>query len=218
MHKKEIIFSAKKLFIGYSANGPVLKNIDLEIYKGQYCALLGSNGSGKTTFIRSIAGLMPSISGSLQIGENTSISMVPQFKKMKLEYPLTVREVIFLSGKFDFLFRKKSPITDKQLTILKEIGVYHLLNKLIRECSGGELQKILIARSLLSGAELIFLDEPMDALDNDSRIQISHLLLKYSKENKTTFFIITHNIEKTFIDDFDRVFQIKDRILKEVKK
>ncbi|MBE7410921.1 MAG: ATP-binding cassette domain-containing protein [Leptospiraceae bacterium] len=218
MQKKESVIRLKELSIGYSPSEPVLKNIDLEIYKGEYCALIGSNGSGKTTLIRCIAGLIDPISGILKISENTTMSMVPQFKKMKLEYPLSVREVIFLSGKLENIFKKKKGISLEEKEILKEIGIEHLLQKLIRECSGGELQKVFIARSLLSGANFIFLDEPMDALDKGSRNRISNLIKRYSNEKRISFFIITHHLEKVFLNNFDRIFQIKDKSIIEAKK
>ena len=98
------------------------------------------------------------------------------------------------------------------------MGIEPILNLLVRECSGGQLQKVLIARSLLSEANMIFLDEPLDALDSDSKNIVTEILKREIKEKNKTIFIITHHIEKNWLSEFNRKFTVDGMHIKEFKK
>ena len=212
----KIAFQTKNLCIGFDKRYPILNEINLTVHQGDFACLLGSNGSGKSTFVRTISGIIPKCCGDFTLGENVTISMVPQFKKMQFQYPLTVEEVLLLSEKFS-LFQKPK-LTEKQKVIIKEIVIESILPLLVRECSGGQLQKVLIARSLLSDANLIFLDEPMDALDFESKHVVTEILKKEIKEKNKTIFIITHHIEKNWLSEFSRKFSVDGLHIKEIKK
>ncbi len=209
-------FETKNLCIGFDPRYPILNEINLTLNQGDFACLLGSNGSGKSTFVRTISGIIPKCCGDYTIGANITISMVPQFKKMQFQYPLTVKEVLLLSEKFS-LFHKKN-FTETQLSLIKRIGIESILPLLVRECSGGQLQKVLIARSLISEANLIFLDEPMDALDSDSKGIVTEILKTEIKEKNKTIFIITHHIEKNWLSEFNRKFSVDGLHIKELKK
>ncbi len=209
-------FKTKNLCIGFDPSYPILNEINITLHRGDFACLLGSNGSGKSTFVRTISGIIPKCCGDYVIGDNITISMVPQFKKMQFQYPLTVKEVLLLSEKFS-LFHKKN-FTETQLSLIKRIGIESILPLLVRECSGGQLQKVLIARSLISEANLIFLDEPMDALDSDSKGIVTEILKTEIKEKNKTIFIITHHIEKNWLSEFNRKFSVDGLHIKELKK
>lgn len=149
-------FQTKNLCIGFDSRYPILNEIEITLNKGDFACLLGSNGSGKSTFVRTISGIIPKCCGDFILAPDIKISMVPQFKKMQFQYPLTVKEVLLLTEKFT-IFPKKN-FTNEQSILLEKMGIEPILNLLVRECSGGQLQKVLIARSLLSDANLIFLD------------------------------------------------------------
>ncbi|HRG46726.1 MAG TPA: ATP-binding cassette domain-containing protein [Leptospiraceae bacterium] len=209
-------FETKNLCIGFDTRYPILNEINLTLNKGDFACLLGSNGSGKSTFVRTISGIIPKCCGEFLLASDVKISMVPQFKKMQFQYPLTVKEVLLLSEKFT-LFPKKD-FTEEQNSLLEKMGIEPILNLLVRECSGGQLQKVLIARSLLSEANLIFLDEPLDALDSDSKNIVTEILKREIKEKNKTIFIITHHIEKNWLSEFNRKFTVDGLHIKELKK
>ena len=121
----KIAFQTKNLCIGFDKRYPILNEINLTVNQGDFACLLGSNGSGKSTFVRTISGIIPKCCGDFTLGENVTISMVPQFKKMQFQYPLTVEEVLLLSEKFS-LFQKPK-LTEKQKVIIKEIGIESIL-------------------------------------------------------------------------------------------
>ena len=209
-------FETKNLCIGFDTRYPILNEINLTLNKGDFACLLGSNGSGKSTFVRTISGIIPKCCGEFLLASDVKISMVPQLKKMQFQYPLTVKEVLLLSEKFT-LFPKKD-FTEEQNSLLEKMGIEPILNLLVRECSGGQLQKVLIARSLLSEANLIFLDEPLDALDSDSKNIVTEILKREIKEKNKTIFIITHHIEKNWLSEFNRKFTVDGMHIKEFKK
>ncbi len=209
-------FQTKNLCIGFDSRYPILNDIDITLNKGDFACLLGSNGSGKSTFVRTISGVIPKCCGEFTLAADIKISMVPQFKKMQFQYPLTVKEVLLLSEKFT-LFPKNN-LKEEQRLLIEKMGVDSILNLLVRECSGGQLQKVLIARSLLSDANLIFLDEPLDALDADSKNTVTEILKKETKEKNKTAFIITHHIEKNWLSEFNRKFSVEGLHIKELKK
>lgn len=206
-------FYTKDLTIGYRKSFSILENINLEVPKGTICALIGSNGSGKSTFVKTIAGLVKQLNGTYHHAKNSSISMVPQVKKIRIDYPITVQKMLTLpeeAGKWIF---RKVGFLEAGIEVLKETDVYPILNLMIRECSGGQLQKVLIARSLLSNANLIFLDEPMDALDRKSQERIFELLKRQSIEFQKTFFVITHNTHDSWMSNFDVFYKVKDKTI-----
>jgi|JI10StandDraft_1071094.scaffolds.fasta_scaffold01402_25 ABC-type Mn2+/Zn2+ transport system ATPase subunit len=209
-------FQTKNLCIGFDSRYPILNEIEITLNKGDFACLLGSNGSGKSTFVRTISGIIPKCCGDFILAPDIKISMVPQFKKMQFQYPLTVKEVLLLTEKFT-IFPKKN-FTNEQSILLEKMGIEPILNLLVRECSGGQLQKVLIARSLLSDANLIFLDEPLDALDSDSKNIVTEILKKETKEKNKTAFIITHHIEKNWLSEFNRKFSVEGIHIKELKK
>lgn len=210
------VFQTKNLCIGFDSRFPILNQIDLTLNQGDFACLLGSNGSGKSTFVRTISGIIPKCCGDYTLGKDVKISMVPQFKKMQFQYPLTVKEVLFLSEKFTFF--PKSKFTEEQSQLIEEMGISPILNLLVRECSGGQLQKLLIARSLISEANLIFLDEPMDALDSKSKEIVTKILKSQIKTKNKTIFIITHHIEKNWLSEFNRKFMVEGTLIKEITK
>jgi manganese/zinc/iron transport system ATP- binding protein len=209
-------FQTKNLCIGFDSRYPILNEIEITLNKGDFACLLGSNGSGKSTFVRTISGIIPKCCGDFILAPDIKISMVPQFKKMQFQYPLTVKEVLLLTEKFT-IFPKKN-FTNEQSILLEKMGIEPILNLLVRECSGGQLQKVLIARSLLTDANLIFLDEPLDALDSDSKNIVTEILKKETKEKNKTAFIITHHIEKNWLSEFNRKFSVEGIHIKELKK
>jgi ABC-type Mn2+/Zn2+ transport system ATPase subunit len=214
--KQGYSFYTDHLSIGYRRDYVILEDISIQINSGSLCALIGANGSGKSTFVKTIAGLIKPLSGKFYRAVGIRMSMVPQAKKIKIEYPLTVKKVLSLDMEASGFFFSRKEFEPNEMEILEKIGIDTILNYLIKECSGGQLQKVLLARSLLSGANLIFLDEPLDALDHQSQNNIFELIKEQSKQLDKTFFVITHNVHDSWMSNFDRFLVVEGKKISEV--
>jgi ABC-type Mn2+/Zn2+ transport system ATPase subunit len=205
---KSMLIQAESLSVGYSKDQPIVKDIHLTIESGKNYALTGGNGSGKTTLFKTLTGLLPAISGNLKIECKKSISYVPQSKKLQLHFPLSVKEVLSMPYKSIFPFSDNitHSVWWEELIALSELEP--ILSKQISECSGGQLQKVLITRALLSGAQLVFLDEPMDALDHQARKSFQEILAIYRQRMQASLFFITHNLDYDWKEGFAEVFEI----------
>ncbi len=203
-----MLIHAENLSVGYTQNKPVVQEIHFHIEEGKNYALTGGNGSGKTTLFKTLTGLLPKLQGTLTVQNKWSFSYVPQSKKLQLHFPLSVREVLSMPYKGFLPFSKG--ITEsswwEELISLSEL--LPLLPKQIAECSGGELQRVLIVRALLSKAKLVFLDEPMDALDHGARGNFQNILNLYKSRWNASLFFITHNLNYDWKDGFAEVFEI----------
>ena len=175
----------------------VLKNISLDIYPQDYLAIIGPNGGGKTTLVKIMLGLLRPDSGSVTWSEKSGqrqIGYVPQFATFERDFPLTVRDVVLtgrLSGK---LWRQRISIEDTDITteIIHSLGLAALSEKPVGKLSGGELQRVMIARALATNPKILFLDEPNASIDSDSRFKLTAILTELNK--KIPIVVITHDI------------------------
>jgi len=197
------IIDVKNLSVRYEST-VALQNISCQIEQGDFVGLVGPNGGGKTTLAKTILGLLSSREGkiilfgqdSARFNEWQKIGYLPQ-KHTGLNplFPANVGEVVSLG----LLSAKKRPKkinkSDWQEIddLLKDIGIFDLKSKLISQLSGGQQQKAMLARALISKPEILILDEPSTALDPNSREQFFTRLEKLNKEAKTTIILITHD-------------------------
>ena len=197
------IVEIKNLSVRYGAT-TALQNISCQIEQGDFVGLVGPNGGGKTTLAKTILGLLPLYEGKIALfGQNSTkfdewqkIGYLPQkHTGINPLFPANVGEVVSLG----LLSVKKRP---KNITtadwqeidaLLKDIGIFDLKSKLISELSGGQQQKAMLARALVSKPKILILDEPSTALDPNSREQFFARLEKLNKEAKTTIILITHD-------------------------
>lgn len=176
-------------------NLQVLCKLDLDVCAEKITFLLGENGAGKSTLIKLILGLVGSYQGQITLfGESHSASSVskyiryvPQVLNIDRTFPISVREVLYLEG--------SSNLTEELINFFK---VSDLLDSKIGELSGGELQKIMIIKSMSSEPKVLILDEPTNSLDAKSKSSLFDLLREINKDYKTTILIVSHGIE--FID------------------
>ena len=177
-----------------------LSDVSLEVAQGEYLGIIGPNGGGKTTLLRSILGLVPTSEGTIQVcGKSpgkagTLVGYVPQFSSVDRRFPVTVREVV-LTGR---LTRGRLPFhrysnADRAAAndAMKEVGISELASRQIGGLSGGEFQKMLIARALAEHPKILLLDEPTASVDAKSRQQIYNLLGKLNQ--KITILLVTHD-------------------------
>lgn len=185
----------------YYGRTRALSNIFLNIAEGEYVGIIGPNGGGKSTFLKSILGLIPVSSGKVEIyGNNikkrkTVIGYVPQFSTLDKSFPITLLEVV-MTGRLKtrvFPFYKYTK-EDKSVAreLIKKVGMEGFENRRISDLSGGEFQRMLIARALAVNPSILFLDEPTASVDAVSRNQIYKLLSELNKS--MTIILVTHDL------------------------
>ena len=188
-----------------SNNKCILKNINIDINKGDCVSISGHNGAGKTTLFKLINGLVKPTSGTVKIFNKElnneikkQIGYIPQINKFEENIPITVKQVIEIGitarkGIFKRLSKQdKTFVTD----IAKKLDIYDLLNAPIGKISGGEMQKVSIARVLAQQADIILLDEPLSNLDVKSQKNIIEIIEKIHSDKEHTILIILHNLEQ----------------------
>ncbi len=162
-----------------------IEDISLKIWPGQFVAVVGPNGGGKTTLLRTILGAVPLMRGNLMIrGKETlgstleRVGYVPQLETIDWNFPITVEEVILMG-----LFRKNHWLTkiqkedrEKLNALLDRLNLTGLGKRHIRELSGGQQQAVFLGRALIGEPDLILLDEPTAGLDIRSRDDVIHFL------------------------------------------
>ena len=192
------LIDIKNLSLGYDGN-IVLKNVNLKIEENAFLCVVGPNGSGKSTLIKGILGLIKPISGTITFNnlKQNFIGYMPQETKVDSNFPASVLEIVLsgtLNKKSRSLFYTKE---DKKLAIknLKILGIKNLKNKHFSELSGGQRQKVLLARSLCATSKLLILDEPSNNLDSKSKKNLYDILKNLNKNYNITIIMITHDLD-----------------------
>lgn len=192
------LIELKKLSLGYD-NNIVLEDVNVTIGKGDFICVVGPNGSGKTTLIRGILGLIKPRKGKVIYHglKQNFIGYMPQETYVDANFPASVFEIV-LSGTLNRL-GLKSFYTKKEKTIalenLKLLGIENLKDKSFCDLSGGQRQKVLLARSLSATSKLLILDEPSNNLDSKSRREFHKIIAKLNKERGITILMITHDLD-----------------------
>ena len=190
----------EKLNIYYN-NIPALKNISLDVYEGEFLGIMGPNGGGKSTLLKAILGLISINSGEISIyGSDRSssrglIGYVPQFTNMNRQFPITVLETVMtaqLNKGLHPFFKFKDQDREYALSQLEKVNLVHLADRQISDLSGGEFQRLLIARALAIKPKILLLDEPTASVDPSSRAHIFSLLEDLNKE--ITVVLVTHDL------------------------
>lgn len=186
------ILSCKNLSIGYcNGDSPLHANISFDIQKGSYVLVRGDNGTGKSTLIKTLLGIISPLDGEINKTIET-IGYLPQQRIIPYSFPSTVNEVVLsgLQRKKKLFYSKNDKI--KTDVILKKIGIYELKDKRFSELSGGQQQKVLLCRALNVSDEFLILDEPDTGLDIESTKSL-YKLIKEINDNGTTIMMISHD-------------------------
>jgi zinc transport system ATP-binding protein len=197
------ILEIKNVSIRYNQS-EVVKDVSFTINSGDFVGLAGPNGAGKTTLVKAILGLVPITSGSVELfGETkekfsswSKIGYLPQKSStINVLFPATVNEVVMLGLLSQKTWFKKIIKNDqfKINAILQDLGIVNLKKRMFSELSGGQQQKVLLARALVSSPEVLIFDEPSTALDPESRESFFQLLERLNKKNGIAIILITHD-------------------------
>ena len=200
----------------------VLKGIDLEIAKGEVVSIVGSSGAGKTTLLQILGTLDRASSGGLSIDgteisglssnkladfRNANIGFVFQFHRLLPEYTALENAMIpsWIAGENDSVAREKAE------ALLNDLGLGHRLNHLPSELSGGEQQRVAVARALVNKPSVLLADEPSGNLDSENASQLHDLFFKLRDQLGITVIIVTHNEE--LASRADRTLRMADGVI-----
>lgn len=196
-----------------------LNGVDFSIYKGEFCAIVGTSGSGKSTLLNMLAGLEKPTKGEIVIaGEHMETKNENQLVKFRREHIGFIFQSFNLLGTMNALENVALPLTfqgmDKETRLARADKVLNLVNlkkhkkHKPNQMSGGQQQRVGVARALVVNPEIIFADEPTGNLDSNTSEEVMNLMKRVVREQNQTLVMVTHD---NYLASFaDRIFHIKD--------
>jgi ABC-type Mn2+/Zn2+ transport system ATPase subunit len=201
---------------------PVLRGVRLEAQSGEFVSIVGENGAGKTTLLRVVSGILKPFKGQVIVfGYDLSqykklsqlrkeIGVVPQ-RSISHRFPIRVEEAVLMGryGKIGLMRRPKRVDWEKAHEALRLVGMTQFVKKLVYELSGGEQQKVALARALAQEPSLLLLDEPTTYLDNESGPEIMETIHSIHQGKKLTTLLVSH--DSHWVDQLsNKVYRLKD--------
>ena len=183
-NNEEILLSASGINKSLAAR-QLLQNIDLEIREGQIVSLIGPTGAGKTTLVRVLLGLLTADSGKIFHRPQLRIGYMPQQLSIKSTLPITVHRFLRLANPSS---------ADRIDTALQQLDISRLAQQQLISISGGELQRVLLARALLRDPHLLILDEPAQGVDIAGQAELYELIGKIRNQNGCGVLMISHDL------------------------
>ncbi|MDI3485303.1 MAG: putative transport system ATP-binding protein [Methanolobus sp.] len=212
----------KRTFLMGKVEVQALKGVSLNIEKGEFVAIVGSSGSGKTTMLNQLGILDTPTSGQIII-DSTNVSELSDREKIRFRLnnlgyvfqdyalipTLTAHENVYLPLMMQGYPQKE--LEEKATNILEDVGLSERMHHLPSEMSGGQQQRVSIARALVHEPKIIFADEPCANLDSTASRQVLELFSDFNKKNDQTIVMVTH--EEWHLDYVDRVITLKDGMM-----
>lgn len=189
----------RDLAIGYEGK-TVVQNINLSVKKGDYLCVIGENGAGKSTFMKTLLGLLPPVSGKIEFYDGlkkNEIGYLPQQTEVQKDFPASVREIVLSGcqnrvGMRPFYNRSEKK---RACEMMEKLQITNLENRCYRELSGGQQQRVLLARALCATKKILLLDEPVSGLDPKVTDEMYRLIEKINCEDKITIIMISHDMK-----------------------
>lgn len=189
-----LLISLSNIDAGYPGNN-VLKNVNLDVHSEDFIGIIGPNGGGKTTLLNIILGLLKPLTGTVKRNiEKSDIGFLPQVSQFDNKFPITVSDVVLSGMTTGFnLKKRKNTQTDREVKkTLDSIGITDLRNRPIGELSGGELQRTMLARAIISSPKLLVLDEPNTYVDNKFEQELYRILKKLNET--MAILLVSHDV------------------------
>ena len=191
------------------------KNLNLEVNPGEFIAVIGSNGSGKTVLLKTILGQLPLSSGEITVigkpvrSGSRKIGYIPQHRAGDLTVPLRAKDLLRFGvdgHRFGFPFPSKQN-NQKVDQMLAKVGASELAKTSISQLSGGQLQRIRVAQAVIDKPSLLLADEPLSALDLKQQGVVAELINNARKENNSAILFVTHDVNP-ILEYIDRVLYL----------
>ncbi|MBO5269229.1 MAG: metal ABC transporter ATP-binding protein [Clostridia bacterium] len=191
---------------------PVVTHLNFTVEAGECLAIVGANGTGKSTLIRALLGLLRPEAGKIEFEEGLSmrdIGYLPQQTAVQRDFPASVMEIVLTGhlgrhGMRPFYTKREK---DEAAALLSELGIGHLAKCSYRNLSGGQQQRVLLARALLAAKKMLLLDEPTASLDPVATEEFYALIRRLRKEKGVTVLMVTHDLAE-LRRDADRVLHL----------
>lgn len=180
----ELLLTAQNISLCIRGN-PILQHIDLQVSSGEIVALIGPNGAGKSTLVRVLLGLLQPDSGTIWRRPGLRIGYMPQRLALDDTLPLSVQRFVTLG----------IPATKARVqAALAEVGAAHVLDSPVQAVSGGELQRVMLARALLREPELLVLDEPIQGVDLNGQYELYDLIGSLRHKHGCGILMVSHEL------------------------
>ncbi len=192
----EVLVRCERLVVGHRQ--PLAPPLDFDVRRGDFVAVLGRNGSGKSTWVKTVLGLLAPLSGRCRRAEGLRVAYVPQTEALAPHLPVRVRDVVAWGRLFGFeLARPAFARIDRYVCqwALEQMGVAELADRSFHELSAGQRQKVALARVLASDADVAFLDEPTAAMDVVSERHAVARIAALAVERKMAVIVVTHAVD-----------------------
>ena len=195
-----MIFECKDVTLGYE-NKVVAKNLNFKIDQGDYLCVVGENGTGNSTLIKTLLGLIKPLNGeviaNVQGKNHKGVGYVPQQTQAQKDFPASVWEVV-LSGVLNndhrcpFYNKKDKAEAEKNM---EKLNILDLKKRCYRELSGGQQQRVLLARALCATDSVLILDEPVTGLDPVASMELYETIKDLNKKENVTIIMVSHDIK-----------------------
>ncbi len=213
-----IAIKVQNLTVAYNEKA-VLENINYELPAGKLIGVIGANGSGKTTMLKAIMGLLPIKSGEVKIFDKSlaeirqKVSYVPQRNLVDWDFPASVLDVVLMGRINPSNIFKNVTAQDKEIAqeAIQKVGLQDLTKRQISQLSGGQQQRVFLARALAQQADVYLLDEPFVAIDVATENTIIDLL-KEMRQNGKTIVVVHHDLQ-TVTQYFDWVVLLNTTLI-----
>jgi zinc/manganese transport system ATP-binding protein len=194
-----VILTVKDLTMRFDAK-TVFSNLNFNLKEGSMTALLGPNGTGKTTLITILMNLLPPTNGSFKFDSKVRLGYVPQFRNIDLEYPLSIKAFVGLNAPL----LKTSAVKKEIERELEETHLLDIQNTRMGAASGGQKQRAYLAQALLDQPNMIILDEATASLDPMAKEELMGLIRHLNKEHQMTVLFVTHDVPlaRKYMDEY----------------
>ena len=198
MADKNVIIKLRNVSVAYES-GYALKDVNLDIYADDFLGIIGPNGGGKTSLVKAIMGSVEykgeiTYSQLLLHGNHRKIGYMPQISKFDMSFPISIEEVVLsgLQSEKGFLSRYRTSDRAKAHELLKQMGISDIASRPIGEVSGGQMQRALLCRAIISEPKLLILDEPTNFVDN--RFENEFYALLQQLHERMAIIIVSHDV------------------------
>ncbi|MEN3015617.1 MAG: metal ABC transporter ATP-binding protein [bacterium] len=199
----------------YEEKEEILRGVSFEINEGEFISIVGPNGGGKTTLVKLILGLIKPTFGNIYLfGKSPQkstkyVGYLPQISNVRKDIPISVHEFVKLSCYRGLLRKYPKDIDLKVDNILKMLDIYDLRDKVIGELSGGQFQRMLLARAIINDPKLLILDEPTNFIDENTKKNFYEIIMSFKRSK--TIIVVSHDLN--MVAKFtDRVFCLNKEI------
>ena len=202
------IISIRNMTAGYDGK-PTITDVNMHICEQEFVGIVGPNGGGKTTLLKAMLKLIKPMKGSVDYDRQLNIGYLPQYNAADKQFPISVRDTVMsgLNGELGMFGRVNDRHIARLNDTLQRFMLTDLAQRPVRALSGGQLQRVLIARAMISNPDVLVLDEPHTYVDKDFGEEIDKMLVDESR--RRAIVMVSHNLE--YVKEFASKMVLVDK-------